>query len=143
MLPRLALVALFSLSLACIDKETARRAIPGVSGARLDVVPAMLNKELPFRYPPALYASRVQGNVMLRLFVDSTGVVLPESTVVVESSGYAGLDSAAVKGSQSLRFAPAKFHGRALGIAVLLPVFFRHPKGHPLPGDSVIRQTLP
>lgn len=142
MFPRLLLFALF-FSLACIDKETARRAIPGVSGARLDVVPAVLNKELPFRYPPALYASRVQGNVMLRLFVDSAGAVLPESTVVVESSGYAGLDSAAVKGSQALRFAPARFHGRPLAVAVLLPVYFRHPKGHPLPGDSAIRQTAP
>jgi TonB family protein len=140
MLPRSVLFPLLSLSLACIDKEAARRAIHGVSGARLDEVPAVLNRELPFRYPPALYASRVQGNVMLRLFVDSTGGVLPESTMVVESSGYPGLDSAAVKGSQALRFSPAQHRGRPLGVAILLPVYFRHPRGHPLPGDSVIRQ---
>jgi TonB family protein len=138
--PRLLLFTLLSLSLACIDKETAQRAIQGVSGARLDAVPVVLNKELPFRYPPALYASKVQGNVMLRLFVDSTGAVLPESTVVIESSGYPGLDSAAVKGSQALRFAPARYRSRALGVAILLPVYFRHPRGHPLPGDSMIKQ---
>ena len=29
-------------------------------GRQPDVAPVMLNKELPFRYPPALYAQKVQ-----------------------------------------------------------------------------------
>ena len=39
-------------------------------GRQPDLAPVMLNKELPFRYPPALYAQKVQGNVTLRLFID-------------------------------------------------------------------------
>jgi protein TonB len=102
-------------------------------------MPVMLNKELPFRYPPALYAGKVQGNVTLRIHIDSTGAVWPESTIVVESSGYPALDSAAVKGSQQLRFEPAKLRGKPLGISILLPIFFRHPKGRPLPGDTILQ----
>jgi hypothetical protein len=46
--------------------------------------PALLTRDLPFVYPPALYAARVEGDVGLRLFVDSLGLVIPESTSVAE-----------------------------------------------------------
>ena len=98
----------------------------------------MINAELPFRYPPALYARRVQGNVMLRLFVDRDGRILPESTRVEESSGYPPLDSAAVIGSQDLYFIPAKLRGEPLAVSVLFPVYFRHPEAAPLPGDTIL-----
>src|SRR5918912_2321073 len=135
------IVLLLLVCLACIDKKSAHRAIEAVQGDRPtpDVMPAMLNEELPFRYPPALYAGKVQGNVTLRIHIDSSGAVWPESTSVVESSGYPALDSAAVKGSQQLRFKPAKLKGKPLGVSILLPVFFRHPKGRPLPGDTILR----
>src|ERR1700757_3674692 len=54
-----------------------------------DEAPKMLNKELPFHYPPVLFAKKVQGNVTLRLFIDRDGHVRPDSTQIVESSGYA------------------------------------------------------
>ena len=38
-----------------------------------DETPVMVNSELPFRYPAALYARKVQGNVTLRLYVDRDG----------------------------------------------------------------------
>lgn len=98
----------------------------------------MVNAELPFRYPPALYARRVQGNVMLRLFVDRDGRILAESTRVEESSGYPSLDSAAVVGSQDLYFIPAKLQGEPMAVSVLFPVYFRHPEAAPLPGDTVL-----
>lgn len=103
----------------------------------------MMNSEAPFRYPPALYARRVQGNVMLRLFIDRDGRVLPESTVVTETSGYAPLDSSAVRGSEALRFVPAKNDGEPLGVAVLFPVLFRHPDAQPLPGDTALQPRTP
>jgi TonB family protein len=107
-------------------------------GDRPDEMPVMVNRDLPFRYPVALYARKVQGNVMLRLFVDRDGRILPESTRVEESSGHSSLDSAAVKGSQELYFIPAKLHGEPLAVSVLFPVYFRHPEAAPLPGDTVI-----
>ena len=99
----------------------------------------MLNKELPFHYPPALFAKKVQGNVTLRIFIDSAGVVHPESTVVAEASGFPALDSAAVTGARELHFRPAKFGARPGGVSILFPVFFRHPQAAPLPGDTILR----
>ncbi len=100
-------------------------------------VPRMLNADPPFRYPPALWAKQVQGNVVLRLFIDELGRVVPDSTRVTEPSGYAALDSAAVRGSEALRFAPAMRDGRPVGAPMLFPVHFRHPQAKPLPGDTV------
>lgn len=94
-----------------------------------DTPPAMRNTRLPFRYPGALYARRVQGNVTLRLWVDSAGRVYPESTRVAESSGTRLLDSAAVAGSVRLEFTPARHEGRPVAAPLLFPVHFRHPAG--------------
>ena len=125
--------------LACGDGSGDQRGsfLSGANG-RPDEAPVVVNRVLPFRYPAPLYARKVQGNVTLRLFVDSDGRVRAESTRVEESSGQAALDSAAVTGSQDLRFVPAKLHGEPLGVAVLFPVYFRHPEAAPLPGDTVL-----
>ena len=104
-----------------------------------DGPPRMTNPDPPFRYPSALYARKVQGNVTLRLWVDSVGTVLPESTRVAEPSGYPALDSSAVAGSEKLRFAPSLREGIPVGAAILFPVYFRHPEAPPLAGDSVLR----
>jgi TonB family protein len=87
--------------------------------------PVALNPDVPIAYPPTLYEQKVEGDVVLRLFVDSTGKLVPESTRVAEPSGYAALDSAAVSGAAALRFAPAKRHGVAVATAFLQPVEFR------------------
>ena len=100
----------------------------------------MLNKELPFRYPPALYAQKVQGNVTLRIYIDRDGSIVADSTRVAETSGFNALDSAAMKGSRDLKFQPAKTQGVPVPVSILLPVFFRHPDAPPLAGDSVIKR---
>src|SRR2546428_3262927 len=87
--------------------------------------PVALNPDVPIAYPPALFEQKVEGDVTLRLFVDSTGKLLPESTRVAEPSGYPALDSAALAGSTALRFASAKRHGVAVATAFLQPVEFR------------------
>src|SRR5215213_6201496 len=81
----------------CSKGEESDQPFAGV-GARPDVLPVMLNKELPFRYPASLYAKKVQANVTLRVFIDKEGSIVPESTHVAETSGFAPMDSAAVKG---------------------------------------------
>lgn len=117
--------------------ETIDGSFSGV-GPRPDVLPVILNKDLPFRYPPSLYAKKVQANVTLRVFIDQEGQVVGESTHVAETSGFPPLDSAAVKGSSELRFVPAKTRGQAVGVSILFPVYFRHPEAKPLPGDTVL-----
>jgi TonB family protein len=131
--------------MGCTDQYTPKKVARVFQAGRdaPDETPKMLNEDLPFHYPPALYARKVQGNVTLRLFVDRTGQVTPDSTRIEESSGYAGLDSAAVKGSQDLRFAPAKLRGEPLSVAILFPVYFRHPDARALPGDTILRRMMP
>lgn len=109
-------------------------------GRQPDQAPVMLNKELPFRYPPALYAQKVQGNVTLRIFIDRDGTIVPDSTRIAETSGFTALDSAAMKGSRELKFEPAKTQGQAVPVSILLPVYFRHPDAPPLAGDSIINR---
>jgi len=101
----------------------------------------MLNKDLPFKYPPSLYAKKVQANVTLRVYIDKEGAIVPESTHVAESSGFPPLDSAAVRGSGELRFIPAKTRGQAVPVSILFPVYFRHPEAPPLPGDTVLKKA--
>jgi protein TonB len=129
---------------ACITQDAAQDAVEMLSGGdRPDSLPAMLNESPPFLYPADLYADKVQGNVTLRIFVDSTGAIVRESTSVATSSGYQGLDSAAVVGSERLRFVPAKKGARPMATPVLLPVYFRHPEAAALPGDTVLQPRLP
>lgn len=137
--PLLALLLLGTA--ACIDRIGSRR-LDGVSPGtvRPDVAPVMLNEEPPFRYPTALWAQRVQGNVLLRIYVSAEGVAVPDSTVVAEGSGVPALDSAAVAGVRDLRFQPAKLGEQPVGVPMMLPVFFRHPDAPPLPGDSGVGQ---
>jgi TonB family protein len=134
--------ALFAQLAACVDKEQSDKLMKGFEAAAQhpDEPPKMLNKELPFHYPPTLFAQKVQGNVTLRLFVDRDGRVRPESTQVVESSGYTAFDSAAIRGSQELRFVPAKTRGDPQAVTILFPVYFRYPGAPPLPGDSILKK---
>jgi len=139
--PRLSALSLLPVLgvAACMSGDEARKALDAVqAGGGPDSLPVMRNAELPFLYPPALYAQKVQGNVTLRLFIDSLGAVLPESTLVAEPSGYPELDTAAVRGAERLSFVPAKRDGRPVGLAVKFPILFRHPDAPPLPGDSTI-----
>lgn len=110
------------------------------AGPRPEVMPVVTNEDLPFRYPTALFTQQVQGNVTLRIFIDAEGRVVMDSTRVVETSGYTALDSAAVKGSEELRFVPAKRRGEPMAVSILFPVYFRHPDAAPLPGDTVLQQ---
>jgi TonB family protein len=126
----------------CVGKEDTQKMVEAFErgGTRPDEYPVMLNKDLPFQYPPALYAKRVQGNVTLRIFIDENGKVRPDSTRVEEPSGYPALDSAAIRGSQELRFVPAKRRGEPVAVTVLFPVYFRHPEAPGLPGDTILKR---
>jgi protein TonB len=139
MYTRLGATALTALTLVAGCKNGDGSGLPFQTvGRQPDVAPVMLNKELPFRYPPALYAQKVQGNVTLRIFIDRDGAIVADSTRIAETSGFTALDSAAMKGSRDLKFEPAKTQGQAVPVSILLPVFFRHPDAPPLAGDTII-----
>jgi TonB family protein len=130
---------------ACVTKEDAKKLVDALQSqqqpGRPDVLPVMLNREVPVHYPQALYSRKAQGNVVLRIFIDSTGRVHPESTVVEQPSGEPAFDSAAIAGVVDLRFTPAQRHGKPVSVSVLFPIYFRHPEAPPVPGDSVLRHS--
>ena len=132
--------ALLAIGLAACQKGEGSGLAFQTVGRQPDVAPVMLNKELPFRYPPALYAQKVQGNVTLRIFINRDGTIAPDSTRIAETSGFTALDSAAMKGSRDLKFEPAKTQGQPVPVSILLPVYFRHPDAPPLAGDSIIKR---
>ncbi|HEX3866947.1 MAG TPA: energy transducer TonB [Gemmatimonadaceae bacterium] len=142
MRPLAVLVLLSMVGAACTGTEAPPRASRYRDpGPRPDAMPVLLNSALPFRYPAVLYARKAQGNVTLSLFIDRDGRVLADSSRVEETSGFADLDSAALRGSRELRFVPAKLRGDAIPISILFPVYFRHPEAAPLPGDTVARSS--
>lgn len=133
-------VALLLVAAACPSPDTTQKAVDAMASinAPPEQLPVMENRELPFRYPDSLFTAKVQANVTLGIYIDTTGMVWPESTRVLVSSGYAALDSAAVHGAPQLHFKPAMTKGKPVAVTIKLPVFFRYPGAQPLPGDSVL-----
>ena len=90
--------------------------------------PVAINPVSPVRYPAALLTQGIEGRVLLRLYVDSAGQIVADSTRIAESSGYPALDSAAIAGSSELRFSPALHQGQPVAALFLQPVLFRSPR---------------
>jgi TonB family protein len=127
---RYALAALLAVALGCRREQAPPgQAVDGgqPGGPPDQEPPVALNGDSPIQYPPRLYDQKVEGDVVLRLFVDSTGRLAPESSKVAETSGYTALDSAALAGAKQLHFAPARRHGLPVATAFLQPIEFRHP----------------
>ena len=101
---------------------------PVAASSDADQPPVAINPLSPVEYPVPLLEQGIEGRVLLRLYADSEGTLVPDSTRVSESSGYPALDSAAVRGSVGLRFSPALRHGRPVGGLFLQPIQFRNPK---------------
>jgi protein TonB len=118
--------------LACEPRDdgTVRLAdkVPAPPPTPAEEPPVAINPVSPVRYPPALLSQGIEGRVVLRLFVDSVGNLIPDSTRIAESSGYPALDSAALAGSAELRFSPALHQGRPIAAPFLQPVHFRSPR---------------
>lgn len=82
----------------------------------------------PFHYPEELWDAGVEGETVLRLWVNEAGNV--DSVQVERTSDHPAFDSAAVNGARDLRFEPARQGETVVGSWVLLPVQFD------LPGDE-------
>lgn len=88
--------------------------------------PVAVNPVSPVEYPRPLRDQGIEGRVLLRLYADSSGKLIADSTRIAESSGYPALDSAAVLGAAQLRFSPALLRGRPVAAAFLQPVQFHN-----------------
>jgi TonB family protein len=107
---KLVMASLVALS-ACAEElpETAPRQLEGS----------------PFHYPEDLWDAGVEGETVLRLYVNEAGSV--DSVRVEKGSGHAAFDSSAVLGARDLRFEPATRGTEPMGAWVLLPVQFDLP----------------
>lgn len=126
-------LALLALALAACERKsdgTMRLMDRDVSlpATPAEEPPVAINAVSPVRYPPALLEQGIEGQVLLRLYVDSAGQVIPDSTRIAESSGYPALDSAALVASPELRFSPALHQGRPVAAPFIQPVQFRGPR---------------
>ena len=120
-----------SALLACKPSNPAVMQLPdrnAPQGTRKDEPPVAVNPDIPVEYPQALYQQGIEGRVLLRLFADSTGALVKDSTKVAESSGYPALDSAAVASAPRLHFAPGRHNGVPVAMSFTQPIEFRHPQ---------------
>lgn len=84
--------------------------------------PTPLYGQVPIEYPLELWDQDVEGETLLRVRVTDTGRV--DSVEVVESSGHAAFDSAAIAGARDLRFRPARRAGKRIDVWARVPVHF-------------------
>ena len=98
-----------------------------------DGPPVATDPEPPVDYPPSLYERGIEGRVVLQLYVNATGAVIPDSTKISESSGYPAFDSSAVAGSARMHFSPAMRNGQPIAATTLQPILFRHPESSATP----------
>lgn len=97
--------------------------------------PMPLAGDVPIEYPLEMWDRDVEGETLLRVLVSEEGRV--SRVEVLQSSGHAALDSAAVGGARDLRFQPALRNGRRIEVWATVPVHFskqREPRDFSRPG---------
>lgn len=78
-------------------------------------------------YPPELFNSNIEGEVLLYLVVDTTGRVVRDSTRIAKSSGRSEFDAAALEAAPGLRFSPAERNGQMVMAPIQVPIRFTIP----------------
>lgn len=100
---------------------------PAESGAR-ESPPRLANRAFFERlmereYPPELRQAGIGGDVVVWVTLDAEGVVQEAS--VKDGSGYARLDDVAVRIARQMRFRPARYDGKPVGVKIAFTVTFR------------------
>jgi TonB family protein len=85
-------------------------------------LPVPMEQASPFQYPESLWDEGVEGQAVVMVLVGSEGTV--DSVYVRQTSGWAAMDSAAVRGARVLRFEPGRRGADAVDVWVRLPVRF-------------------
>lgn len=116
-LPRLALAAALAAGAA---------GIAGTAGCGREPEPVTnprsISLESPFSYPIELWDEGAEGQTLVMIHVTERGAV--DSVYVLESSGRAAFDSAAVQGARNLKFAPGRRGERRIDMWARIPVRF-------------------
>lgn len=96
--------------------------LAGCAGDQPIERPTPLQGDGPIEYPLAMWDQDVEGETLLRVLVSETGEV--KRVEVMQTSGHAQLDSAAVAGARDLRFRPAIRAGKRIEVWATVPVSF-------------------
>lgn len=88
--------------------------------------PVRLDSAQVFEFPPTAWSYGASGTTVLRILISETGSV--DSAFVLESSGDAALDSAAMVNAHRLEWEPARRGGRPIPIWGRLPVIYPRPE---------------
>ena len=95
----------------------------GACGGEAEIEqPTPLYGDVPIDYPLHMWDQDMEGETLLRVRVSDVGAV--DSVEVLESSGFASFDSAAVAGAHDLRFTPARRDGKRITVWAEVPVYF-------------------
>ena len=111
---------------------------PGRAGLRLGLEegplrpPAALEADV-FEFPRSAWEQGIGGTTVLKIMIAADGTV--DSAIVLVSSGFRPLDSAAVANAAKLRYRPAEQGGEAVPIWGRLPVIY------PLPEEAVASES--
>jgi protein TonB len=126
---RAVVLLLTALAIACSGDNASTGAGASTPSDEGFQSPVATNPTPPFAYPSDLYRDGIEGTVVLRLFIDESGQLVPDSTQIAEGSGYPPLDSAALAGVSELEYVPALRDGAPVATVFLQPVHFRQPEG--------------
>jgi serine protease Do len=95
---------------------------PGTSG-RATPAPLPLTSSLEEFYPPAMRRLGIEGEVMVRIRIDTSGCV--SALGIVGSSGSDALDQAAMRMAETQAFYPAERNGHAVIFEAAEPINFK------------------
>ena len=115
--PRPRAAAEFSVSTAAALPASA-----AVAGMEVDELPRKMAANPPPPYPNDAYQRRQEGRVLLEVHVSPRGAV--EALRVLQSSGVAALDQAALDTVRDWRFEPARRGGQNVAAVVNIPIRF-------------------
>lgn len=87
----------------------------------LDKKPAML-KKIPAKYPEEARTNKIEGRVIIQVFIDETGRVV-KTTVLRKVDKL--LDEAALAAAQKLIFTPAHYKGKNVKSMMAIPYLFK------------------
>ncbi|HET9795376.1 MAG TPA: TonB family protein [Thermoanaerobaculia bacterium] len=97
----------------------------GVSGEAADVAPAVLLQKVEPVYPPAAFAARVAGTVVLQVSIDREGNV---GRIEVKRQAPLGMTEAAIAAVQRWRYKPATALGGPIPSMKLVRIEFKPPE---------------
>ncbi len=100
----------------------ATAAVVACSGDQDVESPSPLMAGVSIEYPIELWDQGIEGTCIVKVRVNELGGV--DSVLVIESSGHAAFDSAAIRGARSLRFRPARRGGKRIEVWAKVPVHF-------------------